>query len=384
MRNFSIISVSVTGGHPDKLCDRLSDAIVDRFMRVDRYARLEVECAISAGLLFCACHTSSEMQIDIADAARQVIAKTHYPPEELDAGSVPVMLSLSRLSEPTAGPSAATTVATHNVTTFGYATGTTEPLLPVPIFLAHELARGLEALAAGAEARFPYDLHPDAQVQVMVRYEDRRPVAVEGITFLLDVHDAAVASEALADDLRERLVLPALALLPVPMRDTPQVLVNPQGAMVGGGPSRHAGVTGRKIGVDTYGDFAHQPSTALSGKDPGRIDRVATYAARYAASNVVAAGLAEECEVQLCYRVGRSAPASVEVDTFGSGRLDDRKIGARLRECLDLRPEALEARFQLRERASASDGGFFEPLATFGHVGRRDLDLPWERTDLAL
>ncbi len=383
MRNFSITSVSVTGGHPDKLCDRISDAIVDQFLRVDRDVRLEVECAISAGLLFCACHTSSDVQVDIADVARRVIAATGYEPGELDAASVPVMTSLNRLPQRSGSRSGAS-VSSHNVTTFGYATDATETFLPLPIFLAHRLARSLQSQMERQQAGFAYELHPDAQVQVMVRYVERRAVAVEAITFLLGVQDEDASGLELAEGLRESLIAPALDGLPPSISTSPRLLVNPEGAMVAGGPARHAGVTGRKLGVDTYGDFSHQPSSALSGKDPGRIDRVATYAARHAAKNVVAAGLAGECEVQLCYSAGRAEPASVEVDTFGSGRLGDAQIGARLRDCLDLRPDAIEARFALRERASSSERGFFEPLASFGHVGRNDLDLPWERSDLAL
>lgn len=383
MRNFSITSVSVTPGHPDKLCDRISDAVVDAFLRLDAQARLEVEAALSAGVAFCACHAASEAGIDIADVARRVIADTGYASAELDHGSMPVVVSLSRLPRAAERRLGTVRVPSHNVTTFGYATSATPSGLPLPIHLAHRLVRALPCGSAAASVDGVPRLHPDAQVQVMARFEDRRAVAVDSVTFLLDRLDGAGGpAEDLESGLRESIMAPVLAELPFVV-EAPAVLVNPQGARAGAGPRRHAGVTGRKLGVDTYGDFAHQPSSALSGKDPGRIDRIATYAARYAARNVVAAGLAGECEVALCYRVGQARPVSVEVDTFGSGSLDDAVIGERLRRTLDLSPDAIEERFRLRALASGSADGFFEPLACYGQLGRMDLVLPWERTDLA-
>lgn len=379
MKNFTIASGSLTGGHPDKLCDRISDAVVDGFLRVDQTARIDVECAISAGVVFCACHTSSRLQIDVAAVARRVIADTGYRVAELDPGSLPVMVTLSRLPERgVKGERGPEGVLSHNVTTFGYATADTTTGLPLPIHLAHRLARGVDELRAGRPA---LELHPDAQVQAVLRYVDRQPVALDGITFLVGMGPGDEAADVVAV-LQDEVVPQALKDSGVAIDRRTQILVNPPGADSSGGPARHAGVTGRKLGVDTYGDFTRQPSSALSGKDPGRVDRLATYAARYAARNLVAAGLARECEVQLCYVVGRPDPVSVEVDSFTTGALSDEQLSARLRRCLDLRPAALEARFQLRRRAAGASAGYFEPLALFGHVGRADLAVPWEATDL--
>lgn len=376
MRDFSFTSLSVTDGHPDKLCDRISDAIVDAYLRLDPACRIDAECAVTTGILFSACHTSSAVKVDVADVARRVVAETGH---ELlaDGHQAPVVASIARLPPlPEDGPARP---AGQNVMTFGYATRQTEVLMPLPIVLAHALVRRLGDFRGEAAGAF---LGPDGQAQVTVRYRDRMPVAIEGITLLVQLDaDGAPEQAELGALLRRAVVEPACAGGIVSLDERTRVHVNPPSVILPAGPSRHAGVTGRKIGVDLYGDYCRQTSAALSGKDPSRIDRIGSYAARHAAKNVVAAGLAKECEVQLAYTIGREEPLSLEVDSFGSGALPDEEIGARVRRVLDFRPAGIEARFELRRRAAESETGFFQPLAVFGQVGREDLRVPWESLD---
>ena len=379
MRDFAFTSVSVTDGHPDKLCDRISDAIVDAFLRLEPYARIEAECAVSTGILFCACHSSSRHEPDIPSIARGVIEKTGFDRDDLDFEDVPVMASVSELPE--LDPPEEGDFARQNITTFGYATDQTETMLPLPIDLAHRLTRQLRAEPTMTDIRFK----PDGQAQVTVRYEDRQAVAIEAITLLVEVD--GVASGAYRSDAKGspllQVIESALSAGPLPLSPDTRLLLNPEGVMLPGGPARHSGVTGRKLGVDLYGDFCRQPTSALSGKDTGRIDRMATYAARHAAKNIVAAGLARECEVQLSYSIGSHSPVSVEVDSFHSGRIPDAEIGERLRACLNFTPHAIDSRFGLRSTSLFAESGFFEHLAAFGQVGRLDMELPWERTEVA-
>ncbi len=378
MRDFTFTSVSVTDGHPDKLCDRISDAVVDAYLRLDPRIRIEAECVVSTGMVFCACHSSSDDEVDVPDIARRVIERTGFDPEELNPEDIPVMTSVARLPALEGGEDA---IARQNVTTFGYATDQTETMLPLPIDLAHRLTRQLRSPSTSPEIRFK----PDAQAQVTVRYADRTAASLEAITLLGELFEpnASVATDDASDALKTQVIEPALSRNPLPLSPQTRILINPPGVLLPGGPARHSGVTGRKLGVDLYGDFCRQPTAALSGKDPGRIDRMATYAARHAAKNIVAAGLARECEVQLSYTIGSRSPVSVEVDTFHSGRLPDKEIGERLRACLGFSPGDIERRFMLRSDAWAPEQGFFEHLAAFGQVGRLDLELPWEQTDLA-
>jgi S-adenosylmethionine synthetase len=374
MRDFTVTSLSVTPGHPDKLCDHVSDAVVDAFRRLDPGARVEVESAVAAGILFVACYTSSPERPDLGSLAREVVREAGYRDGDFDADQVPVMVSVTDLGSDhvtARGTDPERVVATRNVTTFGYASERDPLGLPLPVALAHGLARELGALGrSGDRARRP---GPDAQVQVTVRYQDRRPVAVEAVTVLAQL--AGGDDGPLATRIEEDLVGAALARLPDVDTGAARIWINPEGVPVPGGPAHHAGLTGRKLGVDTYGDFCRQPSAALSGKGLERIDRTATYAARHLARNLVAAGLAHECEIQLCYTIGRVGPAGVDVDSFGTGVLPDRELGRLLAERVDLRPGAIRARFDV-------EGLRLAPLVVFGQLGRPDLELPWERTEL--
>jgi S-adenosylmethionine synthetase len=262
---------------------------------------------------------------------------------------------------------------------FGYACDETPDLMPLPIWLAHRLARELDA-ARGRGADW---LAPDGKTQVAVQYRDGKPERIHGVTITAATADRPIKAATIAEGLRHLVLAPAFRDEPLKPDAKSELHLNPGGPYIVGGPSRHSGLTGRKNGIDTYGEYARQSGAALSGKDPSRIDRIGAYAARHAAKNVVAAKLAERCEVHLAYSIGTSRPISVSVNTFGTGRMPDGEIAARLQRVLDFRPMAIMRRFDLRARASQADGtGFFRPLAVYGQVGRMDLDLPWERVDV--
>lgn len=381
-------SESVTPGHPDKLCDQLSDAIVDGFLSADPHARINAECAIATGLLFVAARFAGEAKVDIPNIARKIIGDVGYSEGEFNARDCTILTSLQELP-----PSAYRRIeysalgeeelnrigASHQVTVFGYACDQTPVFTPLPIYLAHKLSRQLEA--AWRSKSLPY-LGVDAQSQVAVEYERRHPKRIHGIALVASQREGfAPALDRLRADLIETVIRPAFSDEPFVPDQAAQIFVNPEGAVVGGGPMLHAGLTGRKAGIDTYGEYVRQSGSALSGKDVTRIDRIAAYAARYAAKNVVAAGIAAECEVQLSYTIGLAQPVSIGVETYGTARLTEEDIVQRLRAHFDFRPAGIVKEFALHRAPQANDGAFFARLAAYGHVGRDDVDLPWERLD---
>lgn len=375
-------SESVTPGHPDKLCDQISDAAIDAFLREDPGARAVVECAVATGIVFLAARFAAETLVDLPSIARKVIADAGYFDAQFDARKCSILTSLVELPTtmrelpPVQLDDAAIEngLAQDQANVFGYACRDTAELMPLPVSLAHRLARNLDEMRrTGAPG-----LSPDGKTQVSIEYENGRPARIHAISIT-----AAVAIDAAGAKLFDQLRAMALeAFLDDALRPDAktQIHINAGGAYETGGPARHAGLTGRKNGIDTYGEIARQSGAALSGKDPSRIDRIGAYAARHAAKNVVAAGLADRCEVHVAYAIGRASPISLSVETFGSGRLDDGQIAARLTRSLDLRPLAIAGRFGLRTRSGG--GGFYQPLAVYGHFGRADLDLPWEALDL--
>jgi S-adenosylmethionine synthetase len=253
--------------------------------------------------------------------------------------------------------------------------------MPLPIWLAHRLARHLAA--ARLTGQLPY-LTPDGTVQVGIEYRNRRPHRIHSLSLVTALDpDRAPADDRLRAELMARVIEPGFAGEKIRPDRRTDIFINPGGQFLTGGPTRHSGLTGRKNAIDTYGEFARHSGAALSGKDPGRIDRVGAYAARYAAKNVIAAGLAEECEVQLSYTIGLSRPVSVQVETFGTGRLDDEAIADHLEAVIDFRPAGIVRGFNLRHLPSVVRGGFYRRLAAYGHVGRMDIGLPWEVTDRA-
>ena len=381
-------SESVTAGHPDKLCDQISDAVVDAYLANDPAARVMSEAAVSGGVLFLAARANSDVAIDLAEIARGVIADAGYTEGAFNARDCTVMLAQHGLSSARAPRVLAAELddaaldsiaASQPATLFGYACDQTPTRMPLPISLAHVLARALDA--GIAQGRLP-GLDPDAKVQVGVEYAENRPQRLHSVTLLTAQRAPGQPAPLQLREMLLQEVLPALHGQPLQADPETRIHVNPEGVVVGGGPVLHAGLTGRKNAIDTYGEYARHSGAALSGKDPLRIDRVGAYAARHAAVQVVAAGLAPRCEVQLSYVVGQAGPASLQVQTGGSGIVDDAEIGRRLLEVLDFRPAAIVRRFDL-QNPQAHREGLFRRLAVFGQVGRSDLDLPWDRADAA-
>jgi S-adenosylmethionine synthetase len=387
-QNFMFTSESVTEGHPDKLCDQIADAIVDRFLQQDPLARVVAECAVAKSVVFVAARFAADASVDCPGVARRVITQIGYDRAAFDAATCSVLTSLlemprnesCRFDERTIGDAEIEAYGADNqVTVFGFACDQTAALLPLPIWLAHRLARRLTAVRV--QGIVPY-LGADAKTQVGVVYRDRRPAGIHSITLVASiVQDSAVDAERLRRDLLDAVIGPVFRDEPVRPDAATQVFVNPQGMFVGGGPALHSGLTGRKNAIDTYGEYARHSGAALSGKDPLRIDRSGAYAARHAAKNVVAAGLATECEVQLSYTIGQARPVSVQIETFGTGRIPDDRIALLVGRHFELRPAGILRAFSLRRLPSAIKGGFYRRLAAYGHVGRMDIGLPWEVTD---
>lgn len=387
-QDFMFTSESVTDGHPDKLCDQISDAIVDRFLERDPQARIVAESAVATGIVFIAARYASHAKIDVAEVAREVIREVGYVDGGFNADECTVMTSIQELHghrmERTDVASLTDDeldrlVALHQVTAFGYACDQTEELMPAPIVLGHRLARHLATIRRTGQ--LPY-LMPDGQSQVGVEYREGRPTRIHSVA-LVASHRARQAPEpgAMRDDLIETVVQPVCSEGPLRIDDKTQIFVNPEGPVVDGGPAVHAGLTGRKTAIDSYGEYSRHSGAALSGKDPLRIDRVAAYAARHAAKNIVAAGLARACEVQLSYTIGFARPVSIQIETFGSASLDERKISKCVERVFDFRLGGIIKRFDLQRQPSLRGGSFYRLMAVYGQVGRLDLDLPWEQTD---
>jgi len=387
--DFIFTSESVTLGHPDKLCDQVSDAIVDHFLNQDPDARIIAECAVSSGVMFISTHYASIAKFDIPEVARQVIRNVGYPHEVFDAEACTILTSFMDHTASDYMPLDLDAMddaaideipCRQQVSVFGYACDQTPALMPLPIWLAHRLSDVLDSPKLGKE--LPY-LLPDGETQVGIEYRNGKPRRIHSITLVATQTDASAADlQRLRDDLHAGVIEPVLKDEKVKADKSTQISINPAGARTGGGPAVHSGLTGRKTGIDSYGGYARQSGAALSGKDPMRIDRVGAYVARYAAKNVVAAGLARECEVQLSYSVGLSHPVSLRVRTFGTGKLDDKQIAGRLEDAIDFRIGGMVRDLKLKTLSSAP-GGFYQKLAVYGHMGRIDLDVPWEKTDKA-
>jgi S-adenosylmethionine synthetase len=388
-RETIFVSESVTPGHPDKLCDQISDAAVDAFLRQDERAHLAVECAIATGIVFLAARFAAEATVDMSALARTVIADAGYTDDSFNARTCSILANLTARpaseraeAEPALDDDAAieAVVAGEQANLFGYACRETEEFMPLPISLAHRLARQLDR-ARREDADF---LAPDGKTQAAVEYRGGSPTRIRAITVTTAVAAHAPKRDVLVDAIRKLVVEPAFANCPIAPDAATELHVNPEGPYVVGGPAFHAGLTGRKNGIDTYGEFARQSGAALSGKDPSRVDRIGAYATRHAAKNIVAAHLAERCEVHLAYSIGQARPISLNVETFGTGRVADEEIAARLERAVDFRPAAIARRFALRTAPrKAGRAGFYRRLAVFGQVGRSDIELPWELIDIA-
>lgn len=386
--DFIFTSESVTSGHPDKLCDQVSDAIVDHFLAQDPFAGIVAECAVASGVMFISAHYASQAKLDIPEVARQVIRDVGYSKDVFDADACTIMtsfmdhtatdyrnLDLDGLDDDDLDR----ITAKHQVTQFGYACDQTDNLMPLPVAMSHRLAQLLGSPKTAS--KLPY-LLPDSKAQVGIEYRDGAPSRIHGITLVVSQREEEdLDQNRLRDDLMQHVIKPVLKDQKLQADEHTHIFANPEGPLIGGGPSAHSGLTGRKTGMDTYGEYARHSGTALSGKDPMRIDRVGAYAARYAAKNIVAAGLARECEVSLSYTVGAAKPVSLRVRSFGTGQLPDDEMARRLGAVMDFRLGAIVRGFRLQRLPGENKQGFYRPLAVYGHMGREDLNVPWESTD---
>ncbi|MBG1245333.1 methionine adenosyltransferase [Nostoc sp. NZL] len=388
-KDFMFTSESVTEGHPDKLCDQISDAIVDRFLQQDPYARIITECAVSTGIVFIAARFQPNTNnVDFTNVARQIIEKVGYDKKEFNAKTCSILTSLRELppskyhlfDEKILSDEEIEKITVNNqATVFGFACNQTYSLMPLPIWLAHKLARQISEVRS--QQILPY-LTPDGKTQVGVEYKNHRPYRIHSITVIASQNKPSKPEfQQLQDDIRETVIYPVFKDEDVKPDAKTRIFINPDGPFIRGGPAAHSGLTGRKNAIDTYGEYSKHSGSALSGKDPIRIDRVGAYIARYAAKNIVAAKLADECEVQLSYSIGLSRPVSVQVETFGTGKIGDEEITTLLEKHFDFRLAGIIKQFNLRHLPSLTKGGFYRKLAAYGHVGRMDIELPWEKVD---
>ena len=385
--DFVFTSEAVTEGHPDKLCDQISDAIVGRFLRQDAHARVTAECAVSTSIAFLSVKLSSTATVNVADVARRVIREVGYTgPRGFSDSTCAVMTSIHefpvrkmRSDALTSAEALERLVSEDQATVFGFACRHTPVLMPLPIWLARKLCNRLDEVRKTEQIDY---LAPDGKVQVGVEFKRLRPYRIQSVTIVTS-HRDGVPVERLREDVLENVLRATFANEEVRPDEQTRVSINPEGPFVDGGPEYHAGLTGRKAGMDTYGEFARSSNAALSGKDPLRVDRLGAYAARFAAKNVVAAGLAEQCEVQLSYSIGLASPVSVQLETYGTGRIGDDEIARRVQRAIDFRVGALLGQFHLNEPLTTSDADLFRKLAASGHFGRPDLALPWEATTVA-
>jgi S-adenosylmethionine synthetase len=400
-RRYLFTSESVTEGHPDKICDQISDTIIDALLAEDPNSRVAAEVVVNTGLVLITGEITTKAHVNYVNLARKKIAEIGYTDagNGFSADSASVLIALDEQSADIAqGVNTAKEARTEDSEElfdkigagdqgimFGFACNETPELMPLPISLAHRIARRLAGVRKAGI--LPY-LRPDGKTQVTIVYEDGKPVGIDTILIstqhtatIGDITDDAGVQAKIKADLWTEVVEPIFGDIAIKPSEETKFLVNPTGKFVIGGPQGDSGLTGRKIIVDTYGGYSRHGGGAFSGKDPTKVDRSAAYAARYAAKNIVAAGLAEKCEVQLSYAIGVARPVSIFVDTFGTGKVDDEILLNLVKENFELRPAGIIHVFNLRNLPSERGGRFYQDIAAYGHLGRTDLDLPWENTD---
>lgn len=383
-KNRLFTSESVTEGHPDKICDQISDGVLDAIFAKDENARVAVETVVTTGLVMMVGEISTECYVDLQAIARKTIEEIGYDKDEygfeskncavltmIDEQSSDIAMGVDHSLEYRGGKCDVLeeTGAGDQGIMFGFACDETKEYMPMPISLAHKLAKKLAEVRKSN--KIPY-LRPDGKTQVTVEYEEGKPVRVDTI-LISTQHDADVSQDQIKKDLMKHVigrVIPKSLI-----DDKTKYYINPTGRFVIGGPNGDSGLTGRKIIVDTYGGYSRHGGGAFSGKDPTKVDRSAAYAARHVAKNVVAAGLASKCELELAYAIGVAEPVSILIETFGTNRIPEEEIEALVKANFDLRPAAIIERFKLRRP-------IYKQVASYGHFGRDDLDLPWEKLDM--
>ncbi len=404
-KKYLFTSESVTEGHPDKVCDQISDAILDEFLTKDSKSRVAAETSVTTGMVLVSGEITSSCYVDIPHVVRTTIENIGYTGKAsggFDSKTCAVLTSIDEQSTDIAGGvnkafetrdnNAAVSVdETNNIGAgdqgimFGFACDETPELMPLPISLAHKLSYRLAQVRKQGLVKY---LRPDGKSQVTVEYENDKPVRIDTVVISTQhddeidgITDNTQIQEIIRKDMIEHVINYVFKNEPLKPDSTTKYLINPSGRFVIGGPQGDAGLTGRKIIVDTYGGYSRHGGGAFSGKDPTKVDRSAAYAARYVAKNIVAAGLASKCEIELGYAIGVAQPVSIYVETFGTGKISDDDIMKLVETNFDLRPRAIINQFDLRNLPAKNGGKFYQKLAAYGHLGRTDFDVPWEHTD---
>ncbi|MGN0031257.1 MAG: methionine adenosyltransferase [Candidatus Gastranaerophilaceae bacterium] len=406
-KNFLFTSESVTEGHPDKVCDQISDAILDEFLTKDNHSRVAAETTVTTGMALVCGEITADCYVDIPQVVRNTIKNIGYTGSTsggFDADTCAVLTSIDEQSTDigsgvnkafeTRESNADTSVTeTENIGAgdqgimFGYACNETPELMPLPISLAHKLSYRLAQVRKQGLLKY---LRPDGKSQVTVEYIDGKPARIHTI-LLSTQHNPSINGESdnqkvqdiIKRDLKEFVIDNVFANESIKPDENTIILINPSGRFVIGGPQGDSGLTGRKIIVDTYGGYSRHGGGAFSGKDPTKVDRSAAYAARYVAKNIVAAGLSDKCEIELAYAIGVAEPLSILVDTFGTGKISDDEISKLVSKNFNLTPAGIINKFDLRNLPAKNGGKFYQLLAAYGHMGRLDINVPWEETDKA-